>query len=127
MPFVTEELVELGYMRTMEATHDPNAITALALERHGGECPRCKRPFIRMQIDNAFGKVTWFQPNCRCFKRCERVRYPYNHYAAGCGRFLVAEGLMGIDFCTTCGDHRDKPKARRASSGDIVKSSGEGE
>ena len=102
--FVTEELVEAGYQRLLDGP-DPVA-QAATLERKGGPCPLCGVQFVRIEVDNKFGKFGYFQPACRCFPVCRHVQVPHGS-TEGCGRFLITEKLSGIDYCTSC--YKDPP------------------
>lgn len=113
--YVTDELVEKGYQRVIDG---PDFVAqAAALERHGGPCPLCRTPFAKIEIKNEYGDFSYYQPACYCYKRCQRVQFPHGH-VQGCDRYLIAERLAGIDFCTTC-NHEDpkRPTAKRTDTG----------
>lgn len=112
--YVTEELVEKGFQRILEG--DNSVALAATLERRGGPCPLCGKEFKRLTVDNAYGKFTYYQPDCRCYKVCASVRVP-GGTAPGCGRYLIAEREMMIPHCTSCGDYGDNRSAKRTASG----------
>jgi hypothetical protein len=129
--FITDSSVERGYRASISAARgNTQVILALELERQGGLCPKCDTPWSKIEVDNVFGKFSYFQPNCNCFRRCEHVpvfkalRNGTMRFAGtspGCGRWLVTEGLLGIDHCTSCnpdGVHRETKKEPKGGSGD---------
>lgn len=104
--FVTEGLVETGYQKLLDG---PDAVAqAASLERKGGPCPYCGVAFTKLDVDNKFGKFSYYQPSCRCFPVCktveirDRANGRYVGRVEGCGRFLITEKLAGIDYCTAC-------------------------
>jgi hypothetical protein len=103
--FIDDAAVEAGYQKLCAANRGNTEILyALELERKGGLCPLCQTPYAKMFVDNIFGKFTYYEPACYCFKRCNL-----------CGRFLVVEKLTDIGFCTTCykKDPIEKHKEKR--------------
>jgi ssDNA-binding Zn-finger/Zn-ribbon topoisomerase 1 len=114
IPFVNDALVETGFQKLLSGP-DPVA-QAVTLERKGGPCPYCGVAFVQIDVDNRFGKFSYFQPGCRCFPVCKKVQLPHGT-TEGCGRFLITEKLSGIDYCTQC--YADPPgtKARAVRSG----------
>ena len=121
--FIHEGLVEEGYRRCIHGLEgQTELLLAVQLERIGGPCPICGKHFAKIEVDNQYGKFHYFKPDCWCFKRCERV--PINKitkagatqnigYAEGCGRYLVAETFLGIDFCTSCRGSQEDRKPRK--------------
>jgi hypothetical protein len=95
MGFVTDETVEASYRKCVDAAHgQPEIITMLELERKGGRCPICDMPFVRIDVENRFGKFHYYYPQCRCYKKC-----------AKCGRDMIAERFLNITYCTECYPH----------------------
>jgi hypothetical protein len=125
--FTSQELVDVAYRRLVDGMHDqPELVLAAQLESIGGECPVCSKPFLRVDVDNEYGKFHYFQPDCRCFKRCERVDVEgvkngkwYHRETVGCGRLLIAERLLGIGYCTSCRGDRREQEVRKAKTGRI--------
>ena len=114
--YIDEALVEKGYQRCLEG--EDNIAQAAALERHGGPCPICGVPFNVVFVDNQFGSFNYYQPSCRCFKRCESVKIRdrktghLDGYVKGCGRWLIAERLVNIGYCTHCNAEDPDPKPK---------------
>ena len=49
----------------------PNeALLLYFLEVQGGECPKCKKPWKRIDVKNVFVKFYYHKPTCRCFPIC---------------------------------------------------------
>jgi hypothetical protein len=107
--FITEGLVETGYHKLLDGP-DPVA-QAVTLERKGGPCPYCGVAFARIEVDNKFGKFSYYQPACRCFPVCKHVQLPHGT-VEGCGRFLITEKLAGINYCTQCYDQPPGTKTK---------------
>ena len=110
--YITDETVERGYQRCLEG--EDHIAQAATLERRGGPCPICGVPFNVVFVDNEYGCFQYYQPSCRCYKRCEWVKVP-SGVVPGCGRWLIAEKLVGIDYCTSCHtkNPEEKPKQVR--------------
>lgn len=118
--FIDDALVEKGYQRCLEG-HELVARVA-TLERRGGPCPVCGVPFNLVIVDNKFGQFDYYQPSCRCYKRCESVKIrekkkdgSYGRLLGeveGCGRWLIAEKLTNIDYCTSCNAEDPNPKQK---------------
>jgi hypothetical protein len=90
--FVDDAMVEMGYRKCIDgANGNTQIILALELERKGGKCPICDTEYRRIDVDNQYGKFSYYQPFCMCFKRCQV-----------CERLLVAERLLEINYCTSC-------------------------
>lgn len=101
---IGDDAVETGFQR-LASSYKGNTqlLLALELERSGGNCPHCDRPFKeRPAADQRFGKFRHFEPACDCYKRCER-----------CGRWLVAERFLGISYCTGCDFGRPPQRERK--------------
>lgn len=93
-----EARLEDGY-RMLLSRHggDVEMVFALQQERTGGECKYCHKAFTKKTC----GALYWFEPACRCFKRCAQVRTPEVTFQ-GCGRLMVYEKYKGIDQCIHC-------------------------
>jgi hypothetical protein len=103
--FIENAEVEAGYQKCCAAARgNTQLLVALELERKGGPCPLCGTRYAKMDMDNPFGKFTYFEPACYCYKRCDI-----------CGRHLVAERFQAIGHCTTCFP-RGVEKARKDTS-----------
>lgn len=95
--FVSDEMVETGYQMCIAAAGgNTQLIVALELERKGGVCPFCDRPFRKIDLDTRYAKFSFYLPGCLCYRICR-----------SCGtedtpRYLVAERLLGISYCTSC-------------------------
>ena len=110
--FVTGGMVEEGYRKCIDAARgNTQLIAALELERKGGHCPSCDTLFVEVRVENRFGKFSYFEPGCYCYKKCitapafrlnKNGERKSDGNIAGCGRFLVAEKFLGIDHCTNC-------------------------
>lgn len=109
--FFDEAHVERGYRKCVAAAGgNLQLIVALELERKGGLCPveTCQTPYKRVEVDNRFGKFTYFQPACHCFKKCDvctiRAEFDENGRVVReqIPRFMVSERLLGIHHCTFC-------------------------
>jgi len=109
--YITDEIVEHGFQRCLEG--EDHLAQAATLERKGGPCPFCGVPFNLVIVDNAYGCFNYYQPSCRCFKRCEWVKFP-SGLVKGCGRWLIAEGIVGIGYCTSCTPPKDEKKEEAA-------------
>ncbi|MFA5376793.1 MAG: hypothetical protein WC455_13675 [Dehalococcoidia bacterium] len=109
--YITDEIVEHGFQRCLEG--EDNIAQAATLERKGGPCPFCGVPFNKVDVDNRYGKFSYYQPSCRCFKRCDWVQFPSGP-VVGCGRWLIAERIVGINFCTSCTPPKDDKKDQAA-------------
>jgi len=114
--FVTDGLVETGYQKLLEG--GDLVAQGVTLERRGGPCPLCGREFTRIDIDNAYGKFTYYQPACHCYGVCNEVRVP-SGTTVGCGRHLVTERVVGLHYCTSCYKEPpgSKPAAERTRTG----------
>lgn len=90
-------------------------ILAAELEMRGGPCPKCGVPFHQRAVSytaadgTVFGPTHHYEPACRCFPQCDKTWFTFEvgrrkHYywTAGCGRYLIAETFLGIDYCTRC-------------------------
>jgi hypothetical protein len=106
--YVSDVMIEDGYRKCIaNAGGNTQILTALELERKGGPCPVCGRDYRKIEVDNKYGKFTFYQPSCMCFKQC-----------GSCGRFLVSERLLDIWHCTSChpeGLEKKKKKQHKAS------------
>jgi len=102
--FFTDRIVELGYQRVLEG--DDKIAQVATLERRGGPCPLCGREFQVVHVDNIAGKFDYYEPSCRCYKRCEVVTLPSGNTVNGCGRFMIAERSLSYRHCISCYDTR---------------------
>jgi len=60
----------------------------------GGPCPRCKREWKQVDVNNPFALFTYYKPQCRCYITCWY-----------CGHMNYEELEAGIDYkeCPRCG------------------------
>lgn len=86
---------------------------AINLERRGGNCKYCGRPFVKKTC----GELYWYEPGCHCYPKCNHVKlwakvngYEGWHQIQGCGRYLVYEKFKGLDYCTHCKIGKPKEK-----------------
>ena len=93
-----EAFTEEGYRR-MLAKHggDVEMVFSLQQERTGGPCKYCHKPFEKKTC----GGFAWYEPACRCFRRCDKVRTPDGTFQ-GCGRIMVYEKYKGLENCSHC-------------------------
>jgi hypothetical protein len=105
-----ERCLEHGY-RALQARYgsETEFAQALHLERNGGPCPYCRKPFKRVTklhtpeghiFDG--GALYWFEPNCACFERCLTVELQSGEHFKGCGRWKVYEKFKGLRECVAC-------------------------
>lgn len=107
---VDDEQVEGAYRLFLDS--DDTLAEAATLERRGGPCPICGVEFNVVFVDNKYGCFHYYQPSCLCFKRCEWIQFPHGK-VKGCGRWLIAERLAGIDYCTSCNYVPPEPKVNK--------------
>jgi hypothetical protein len=111
--FITQEMVDAASRRLEDAAMGNGGILqALRLEREGGPCPLCRVPFRAVLVDNPCGRFAYYEPACRCYKKCMRIAHPryfdpkvrryVEGWSEGCGRWMVAEKLAGLDRCMDC-------------------------
>lgn len=125
-----ERVLETGYRRLQaECGSEPEFAQAIYLERNGGPCPRCKKPFRK---ENKYkgpsgrildgGALYWYVPACSCYMRCITVDLEEGVRVKGCGRWLVYEQFKGLHQCSACRPLRkhDEP-ARRSESRPIAR------
>ena len=90
--FVDDAMVERGYRKCIDAANgDVMIIEALELERKGGPCHYCGVPYKRIDVNNRYGRFSYYQPFCFCYRRCPC-----------CDKILVVEKYLGIESCTVC-------------------------
>jgi hypothetical protein len=119
-----ERCLEQGY-RGLQNRYggEPEYAQDLFLERNGGPCPYCKKPFkkvtkLRTQEGKVFdsGALYWFEPNCACFERCLSVELKSGERFKGCGRWKIYERFKGLKHCRVCRPVRkDDEKESRQS------------
>ena len=66
----------------------------IELETLGGNCPRCKKPWKKIEVKNECADFTYYSPDCKCYPCCPK-----------CGTSFHREWAMGErDFskCTSC-------------------------
>jgi hypothetical protein len=117
--FIDDAAVEKGYQKLLSSYGgNTQLIETLELERKGGPCHYCERPYRKVdaktmtcprcdgqkydkgkcglcngtgKFENPFAYFSRFEPSCNCYRRC-----------GICGRWLVAERFLSIDHCTSC-------------------------
>jgi len=40
------------------------------LEKDGGKCPECKKPWNKVEVNNVYADFFYYDPDCNCFPRC---------------------------------------------------------
>lgn len=120
-PFVTDRLVEACYQKILEG--DDRIAHVATLERRGGNCPICSRPFSVVHVDNAFGKFDYYEPSCRCYHKCETVYFKNGNSVRGCGRTMISERAMGVNYCISC-YNPDNDKSDMANRSSVAASRG---
>lgn len=101
-----EKAIEVGYMECQKKYgHETEYAQALSLERHGGICIYCKKPFMRKTC----GAFYWYEPACHCYQKCTHIHveweergYTLKRKVQGCGRYMVYEKFKGLNYCTVC-------------------------
>lgn len=117
---ITQELIDTSMKRFIERCTDSRVQLAAELQWHGGNCPFCKTPFARYEWKNAVAEFVYYEPYCFCFKRCETVKTK-SGVRPGCGTWMIAERLLGIDHCTNCDRDHYQEKPVTVKLEDIVK------
>jgi len=67
----------------------------IKVETLGGNCPKCDKPWKKIEVKNECADYTYYDPDCKCFPRCH-----------GCGTSFHREWAMEErDFtkCQSCG------------------------
>lgn len=64
------------------------------LEMNGGLCPKCGKPWRKIEVKNQFADFYYFDPDCKCYGRC-----------SNCESSLHREKTtgMGRGECISCG------------------------
>lgn len=128
LPYITESMVEAGYRKLMASYNgDVLRMKVLELERLGGACLQCDKPYERVVVKNHSADFAWYRPACKCWSRCGRTRtrkgdgtvtgeaVDEHGTSVGCGRHLVVENMMHRFDCDVCNPpivqyKDDKPK-----------------
>ena len=66
----------------------------IELETIGGNCPRCKKAWKKVEVKSECADFTYYEPDCKCYPKCPN-----------CGTSFHREWAMGSrDFgtCTAC-------------------------
>ncbi len=108
---ITQEILGKAHQsmvnRIMEANLPPEAGQYLDAENGGGACPRCKKNFSRVDVDNKHGKFTYYRPSCRCYPKCPGVRVDatlrYKSVRIECGNEFPMEYIINNAVrCPVC-------------------------
>lgn len=112
-----ERVLENSFRRWVrEYGQDVESVQYITLERRGGVCMYCHKPFrrvskVRRPDGSMFdcGAIYWYEPNCACYGRCETVELPQGIKATGCKRPLIYERFRGLKQCIACRPlHKDE-------------------
>jgi hypothetical protein len=102
---VADEMLEEGFQESVKVyTEKGNtaALKALELERKGGYCMYCDKPYKLVEVKNRFSDMAYYEPTCKCYKRCP-----------ACGRFMVEERFRNLVECLNCyGEPRPKKEIK---------------
>jgi DNA-directed RNA polymerase subunit RPC12/RpoP len=76
-------------------------VQLLVLEKQGGPCTRCGKPWRKMTVKNLLADFSYYAPACTCFPICSR-----------CGSSLHREAALSLPSCTSCGYRKLFPSER---------------
>ena len=76
-------------------------VLLLTLEKDGGLCPRCGKPWKKVVVKNYLADFMYHAPDCACFPSCLR-----------CGSSLHREAAINLSTCSTCGFRKVTPAER---------------
>jgi hypothetical protein len=116
---IEDEDLQIGYEKLMAALRNqPELQKEVEVERHGGPCMLCGKPWKVVSVNNNYGKFAFWQPNCTCFQICHTCSMPQYTDLEGVvhpeiPKYLVAERLLSLDHCTGCNPPRPKPPKRK--------------
>ena len=73
----------------------------IKMEATGGDCPRCGKPWKEIRVNNMFGEFVYYDPDCKCFGRCQHIDYG----GGACRASWHREESAGITVsqCPSCG------------------------
>jgi len=80
-----------------EAGMPPELLILMNLEKDGGLCPLCKKPWKKVVVKNRFADNYYFDPDCRCYPKCKN-----------CGRSMHRAWSLGINTCGCGWDNTPK-------------------
>jgi hypothetical protein len=88
------EMMEFTLSRLLDQKKVESAML-MDIEVLGGECPVCKKPFKRVDVQNKWVSYTYYIPACSCFPQCPL-----------CSRLMHHEVMSTSKYCTHCGPIR---------------------
>lgn len=106
------------YVKYLGKKKDTAALKALELQFKGGPCHYCGVPFKRVPVVNRHASFVMYEPDCRCYKRCDQLIHEATVDVKGnpvpeqrCGSWMVEERFKNLTRCLLCfREYRDGRK-----------------
>ena len=87
---IINHALDREYQELERSGASPGLLQAILLERDGGPCPLCSKPWGSIYVTQLDANFHYKEPTCSCLGRCTK-----------CGRSLHREHYQGIP-CLSC-------------------------